>query len=113
MQSTGQTSTHELSLVPMHGSAMTYAMSDLSGSGAQREWGPHSRLPGRASAHRRHRTDRIGAAAAPGGSAAAPAAFPRAVRGAGAVVLPAGAGRAGPAAGLEELNGLATWRLLR
>src|SRR3954462_11038020 len=27
MQSTGQTSTHELSLVPMHGSAMTYAIS--------------------------------------------------------------------------------------
>src|SRR3954451_13762916 len=26
MQSTGQTSTHELSLVPMHGSAMTYAI---------------------------------------------------------------------------------------
>ena len=26
MQSTGQTSTQELSLVPMHGSAMTYAM---------------------------------------------------------------------------------------
>src|SRR5205085_4113349 len=27
MQSTGQTSTHELSFCPMHGSAMTYAMS--------------------------------------------------------------------------------------
>jgi hypothetical protein len=26
MQSTGQTSTHELSFVPMQGSAMTYAM---------------------------------------------------------------------------------------
>jgi hypothetical protein len=26
MQSTGQTSTHALSLVPMHGSVMTYAI---------------------------------------------------------------------------------------
>src|SRR5665809_124392 len=31
MQSTGQTSTQELSLVPMHGSAMTYVMGCLPG----------------------------------------------------------------------------------
>src|SRR4051794_7913083 len=33
MQSTGQTSTQELSLVPMHGSAMTYAMSGFLAEG--------------------------------------------------------------------------------
>jgi hypothetical protein len=31
MQSTGQTSTHEASLTPMHGSAITYVMASNSG----------------------------------------------------------------------------------
>src|SRR3954464_12931693 len=44
MQSTGHTSTHELSLVPMQGSAITYAMRDprCSEQGAKAD----SRLPG-------------------------------------------------------------------
>jgi hypothetical protein len=35
MQSTGHTSTHELSFVPMQGSAMMYAMEGSSGLGGR------------------------------------------------------------------------------
>ena len=119
---------------------MTYAMGS-SGSVCSGERARHSRLPGRAPAHRRHGTGRIGAAAAPhrprrGGalprarsaaarhrracgcrsrSATSPIrpSFRHALRGVRTVVHLAGAWRDQPAAGLEELNGLATWRLLR
>ena len=47
------------------------------------------------------------------GDLADPASFRHALRGVSAVVHLAGAWRDQPAAGLEELNGLATWRLLR
>src|SRR5215212_1620467 len=43
MQSTGQTSTHELSLVPMQGSAMTYAM--WSSCSFQARRAPHDNRP--------------------------------------------------------------------
>src|SRR5215212_9382823 len=43
MQSTGQTSTHELSLVPMQGSAMTYAM--WSSCSFQARRAPHDNWP--------------------------------------------------------------------
>src|SRR5687767_14351188 len=38
MQSTGHTSTHELSLVPMHGSLITYAKRHPQGSFTHPEW---------------------------------------------------------------------------
>ena len=47
------------------------------------------------------------------GDLADPASFRHALRGVSTVVHLAGAWRDQPAAGLEELNGLATWRLLR
>ncbi|HTE59590.1 MAG TPA: NAD(P)H-binding protein, partial [Solirubrobacteraceae bacterium] len=47
------------------------------------------------------------------GDLADPASFRHALRGVQTVVHLAGAWRDQPAAGLEELNGLATWRLLR
>lgn len=47
------------------------------------------------------------------GDLADPASFRHALRGVRTVVHLAGAWRDQPAAGLEELNGLATWRLLR
>ena len=47
------------------------------------------------------------------GDLADPASFRHALRGVGSVVHLAGAWRDQPAAGVEELNGLATWRLLR
>ena len=47
------------------------------------------------------------------GDLADPATFRHALRGVRTVVHLAGAWRDQPAAGLEELNGLATWRLLR
>jgi len=47
------------------------------------------------------------------GDLADPASFRHALRGVETVVHLAGAWRDQPAAGVEELNGLATWRLLR
>ena len=47
------------------------------------------------------------------GDLADPASFRHALRGVSTVVHLAGAWRDQPAAGIEELNGLATWRLLR
>jgi uncharacterized protein YbjT (DUF2867 family) len=47
------------------------------------------------------------------GDLADPASFRHALRGVGTVIHLAGAWRDQPRAGLEELNGLATWRLLR
>ena len=49
MQSTGQTSTHELSFVPMHGSAMTYATAWLPGS--KSNLGPRGAAAGAAADH--------------------------------------------------------------
>src|SRR4029079_5375095 len=76
MQSTGQTSTQELSFCPMHGSAITYAMGPgplflvqgAGGADSMETWV-------RAAAHRRHGARRLRPAAAPD-------------RGAGARALP-------------------------
>jgi hypothetical protein len=38
MQSTGQTSTHEMSFVPMHGSLITYAIPASCSSGSFSQW---------------------------------------------------------------------------
>src|SRR5689334_25336781 len=135
MQSTGQTSTHELSLVPMQGSVITYAMVEASS-----QTRPPDSLPGVLLLT--GATGRVGSALLPLlmqrhepvrclvrdprrlgaervrvqialGDLGDPASFRHALRGVDTVVHLASVIRDQPKGSIEELAGVATWRLVR
>src|SRR3954470_18346698 len=137
MQSTGQTSTHELSLVPMQGSVITYAMVRASSqkrpldslpgvlllTGATGRVGsallpllnrPIRRPPVRCLVRdpRRLGDERVRVQIALG-DLGDPASFRHALRGVKTVIHLAAADRDQPGATIEEVGGVATWRLLR
>src|SRR3954454_8623513 len=135
MQSTGQASTHELSLVPMQGSVITYAMVEASSqtrrldslpgvlllTGATGRVGSallrrlmDRREPVRCLVRdpRRLGPDRVRVQIALG-DLGDPASFRHALRGVRTVVHLAATERDQPHATIEEIGGIATWRLLR
>src|SRR5437763_5262155 len=140
MQSTGQTSTHELSFCPMHGSAMTYAMGLVRVSSFRvRErpilWKPASvlLLTGATGLVGSALLRRLTAAGEPVrclvrdprrlgpervrvqialGDLSDPPSFRNALRGVSTVVHLAASIRDQPRGSIEELNGIATWRMV-
>src|SRR6476661_9489032 len=141
MQSTGQTSTHELSFCPMHGSAMTYAMGpgplSLSGCGSGGFYGnlplvllltgatglvgsallrrlTTAREPVRCLVRdpRRLGPERVRVQIALG-DLSDPPSFRNALRGVRTVIHLAAAIRDQPHGSIEELNGIATWRMVQ
>src|SRR4051794_18768839 len=135
MQSTGQTSTHELSLVPMQGSVITYAMVRSSSQTRPLDTLPGVLLltgaTGRVGSAllallmqggtpvrclvrdpRRLGEERVRVQIALG-DLGDPASFRHALRGVKTVVHLAAADRDQPGATIEEVGGVATWRLLR
>src|SRR4051795_2540247 len=141
MQSTGQTSTHELSFWPMHGSAITYAMSLVRKSSFRvREcrilWKPALvlLLTGATGLVGSALLRRLTAAREPVrclvrdprglgpervrvqialGDLSDPPSFRNALRGVDTVVHLAASIRDQPQGSIEELNGIATWRMVQ
>src|SRR5919197_1886869 len=133
MQSTGQTSTQELSLVPMHGSAMTYAMYFLGRVRRAKHNGDVLLLTGATGLVGSALLPKLTAAGRPVrclvrdprrlgaervrvqialGDLADPPSFRNAMRGVDTVVHLAAVIRDQPHGSIEELNAIATWRMV-